>query len=227
MAALNKTKLFRGNLGEPPAALVSALDAFLVGAGNITIVDLDYTTAESSRDTSGVLSLIYRTEGMFGYRASFYEDSTSLGSAEDQINAWLATGDNLRVHHIRDLTPSRVRQVAPVSVLVVWADTLLPPNDPYRTFPVILEALEAIDVGQTGQARMLTVNGLDLTSPVLTAKNAGNIDWEVGGCAMAFLEPSSGAVFQAIPTGANYAIANANFSRPEYSYLIAAISSDF
>jgi hypothetical protein len=74
---------------------------------------------------------------------------------------------------------------------------------------------------------MLTVNGLDLTSPVLAAKNVGNIDWEPGGCAMAFLEASSGAVFQAFPTGANYSVGLADFSLPGLSGSIAPLIDDF
>jgi hypothetical protein len=190
-------------LNNSPAGLVQALDAFLAAEGGATLYDLSYGVSASPRHTGGFFTVTYRKPSTTQYRASFFVDDTILGSAEEQINAFLQLSDRRRPVQLIDMTPNLVRQEDNTALALVYTDSLLPSGNPGSSRAVLLRATAPIAVGASGNAQLVTANGADALTPLVTATNRGMYLWQAGLDAYAFIEPTTGAVFQAFPVGCN------------------------
>lgn len=162
------------------SSFVTAVDAALVALGPIGLQDVVLTRrqGQSAGRPKLDVSLVYVTPGPLSFRAAYF--TAAYGQDLDTQAATFFAGLPLaRAHFIRDVGDDSRGALNADAIMVVYSLSPLPNCGYDKSRVVIVETLEDIAAGSSGDAQLVDANGL-VTGQVIEVINRFDSQWDVG-----------------------------------------------
>lgn len=171
--------LISQQLSEGEEPFVAAVDAALVALGAIGLQDVIVTRREGINKRPRMdVTLSHVASGPLIFRAAYF--TAAYGQDVDvQANAFFAARPNARVHFVRDVGNDHRSSLNSDAVMVIYSVSPLPNCGYNRSRVIIVEALANIAAGASGQAQLVSADGL-VTGEVISVVNRFDSQWDIG-----------------------------------------------
>ncbi len=172
--------LISQGISEGIGGFVADVDAALVALGPIGVQDLVLTRRQgkSSGRPKLDLTLSYATPGPISLRAAYF--TAAYGQDVDtQAAAFFAAIPTARVHFTRDVGDDTRGSLNADAIMVVYSESPLPNCAYNKSRVVIVETLENIAPGASGDAQLVDAAGL-VVGEVIEVVNRFDSQWDIG-----------------------------------------------
>ncbi len=168
------------DLSQAIGPYVAAVDAALLALGPIGLQTAFLTRRQGK--TGGRpkldLTLSYTPAGPITMRAAYF--TAAYGQDPDvQAAAFFAGLPTARVHFLRDVGDDARGSLDANAIMAIYSTSLLPNCGYDRSRVIIVETLEDIAAGATGDAQLVDAAGL-VTGEVIEVVNRFDSQWDLG-----------------------------------------------
>lgn len=163
-------------LNESTPDYVARIDAAFVAAGALGLQDVFITRRLDYNTVRFATTLALTDPGPAAVRVSYFT-RTSAATVDAQIATFFAANPTYRVIFVRDVSQEIRRRLDHDAVMVFYITSLIPNCGQDRSRPVIVQALEEIAAGATGQVQLVSAAGL--LPDTFQVTNRSSSVWEV------------------------------------------------
>jgi len=161
-------------LNQSTADYVADISTALQAAGAVGVQSVFITRRLDYQTVRFATTLSITDPGPAQVRAAYF--SSLAGTPVDtQVDAFFAANPTYRAIFVRDVSQEIRRKLDHDAVMVIYIESLIPNCGQDRSRPVIVEALEAIAAGATGQVQLVGASGLEPDVFTVTNRSAFTI----------------------------------------------------